>query len=69
MWTKKSDHAPKSECADFFKYMPKKGTFERKINKVCPFSSLHLGSTGLHFLLNVSKMWPANLLTTILTNK
>ena len=30
MWIKKNDHAPKSECADFFfKYMPKKGIFEK----------------------------------------
>ena len=25
MWTKRNGHAPKSECAIFFNYMPKKG--------------------------------------------
>ena len=30
MWTKKSDHAPKSEGADFFNTCPKKGYLEEK---------------------------------------
>ena len=30
MRTKKNDHVPKSEGADFFQYMPKKGNFEKK---------------------------------------
>jgi hypothetical protein len=35
MWTKRSDHAPKSECADFLKkQLLKNGSFERKINQV-----------------------------------
>ena len=55
MWTKKNDHAPKR-------------TFLKKI-QICPFSCLLLGFNCLHFLLNVSKMWLANLLTTIFTKK
>ena len=34
-----------------------------------PFSCFLLGFTCLHFLLNVSKMWLANLLTTIFTKQ
>ena len=30
MWSKRNDHASKSECADFFKYMSNKGSFEEK---------------------------------------
>jgi hypothetical protein len=33
MWFKRNDHAPKSECADFFKFFntwPQKGGFEKK---------------------------------------
>ena len=29
MRTKKNDHAPKSECTDFFPYSSKKGSFEK----------------------------------------
>ena len=64
MWTKKNDHASKSEGANFLI----KGHFENKI-QVWPFSCLLLGFTCLHFLLNVSKTWLANLLTTIFTKK
>lgn len=32
MWTKKYDHAPKNECVDSFQYIPKNGSFEKKIN-------------------------------------
>ena len=46
MWTKWNDHAPKSECANFMEYMPKKGSFEkekkRKIEYSLAFSCLHL---------------------------
>ena len=61
MWTKKNDHAPKSERIDFFNTCPKEGHFEKK-------SSLtyHLSSLGLHLsslLVNVSKMCLANLFT------
>jgi hypothetical protein len=67
MWIKTNDHAARSGCADFFNVSPKKA-FMGKI-KVSPFSCLLLGFTRLHFLLNVSKMWLANLLTTISTKK
>ena len=40
------------------------GQFMKKI-QVKSFSCLLLGFTCLYFLLNVSKMWLANLLTTI----
>ena len=45
--------------------------WEKNKNKiqVCSFFSLLLGLACLHFLLNVSKMWLANLLTTIFTKK
>jgi hypothetical protein len=44
MWTKRSDHAPKSECADFIQYMVKKGSFENKLefDHSFVFSYLHL---------------------------
>ena len=29
IWTKKNDHAAKNECAGFFLYMFKKGSFEK----------------------------------------
>ena len=45
-----------------------KGQFwKNKTNQVWPFSCLLVGFTSLHFLLNVAKIWVANLLTTILT--
>ena len=65
MWTKKYDHAPKSECANFLIYMPKKGSFEKKFK--FHHSPLFSWTTCLHFLLNVSKLWLANILTTIFT--
>jgi hypothetical protein len=65
MWTKKSDHAPKIEGAHFFNTCPKRAIL-KKI-RVWPFSCLLLGFNCLHFFLNVSKMWLANLLTTIFT--
>ena len=37
--------------------------------QVCSFSCPLLDFTCLHFLLNVSKMWLANLLTTFFTKK
>ena len=43
MWTKKNDRAPKSECAEFFKYMLKKGIFERNSSL-----TILLVSFGLH---------------------
>ena len=49
--------------------MPKKDIFEEKKTQVRPYSCLLLGFTCLLFLLNVSKMWLANLLTTIFTKK
>ena len=67
MWIKKNDHAPRSECADFFQCMSKKGIFERKKIQDYSLSCQLLGFTWLHFLLNVAKRWLANLLTTIFT--
>ena len=29
MWTKKTDHAPKTECIDFLNACPKEGHFEK----------------------------------------
>ena len=62
-----NDHAPINECAYiFFQTYPKMAVLKRK-KKVWPFSCLLLSFTCLHFLLNVLKMWLANLnlLTTI----
>ena len=70
MWSKRNDRAPKSEYVRI--YMSKESIFYFilflffEIN-FCLFSCLVLGFTCLHFLLNVSKMWFANLLTTIFT--
>ena len=71
MWTKKNDHAPKSKCVDFFLNMPKKGSFEKKFKceHLLSFLGASLVFICLHFSLNVSKMWLANLLTTILTKE
>jgi hypothetical protein len=52
-------------CADFFNISPKRAVLGKI--KVWPFFCLLLGFTCLHFLLNVSKMWLANLLTAIST--
>jgi len=68
MWTKKNDYASKSEDVDlFFNTCPKRAVLNE--NQVWPFSCLLLGFTCLPFLLNVSKMWLANLLTTTFTKK
>ena len=48
MWTKKNDHAPKSECVGIFEYMLKRAIL-KKI-QVWPFSCILLGFTCLHFL-------------------
>jgi hypothetical protein len=56
-------HAPKSECVGFFKYMPKKDNFEKHSSLTILLS--YFGFTCIHFLLNVSKRWLANLITTI----
>ena len=31
MWTKKNDHSPKSECADFFNTCPKMAVLKKKL--------------------------------------
>ena len=67
MWTKKNDRAPKSEGVDFFNTYPKRTNLKK--NQVWPFSCLLLGFICLQFLLNVSKMWLSNLLTTIFTKR
>ena len=41
IWTTRNDHAPKSDCVDFFDLCPKK---DYKKNKVRPFFSLLLSS-------------------------
>jgi hypothetical protein len=51
----------------FFNISPKRAILGKI--KVLPFSCLLLGFTCLYFLLTVSKMWLANLLTTISTKK
>ena len=61
MWTKKNGHAPKIECAEFFLNTLKNGIYEKNIK----FDH----SLVFHFLLKVSKMWLANLLTTIFTEE
>ena len=67
MWNKKNHHAPKSEGACFFNRCPKRVVliFFLKFDH----SRLLLGFTCLPFLLSVSRMWLANLLTTIFTKK
>ena len=39
MWTKRNDHPPKSEHADFFLYMPEK---KFKFDHACVFSYFHV---------------------------
>jgi hypothetical protein len=34
MWTKKDDHAPKCECAEFFLIHAPKGQFSKKLKKI-----------------------------------
>ena len=65
MCTTKNDHAPKNACIDFFDICPKRAFLEKI--QVCPFYCLLMGFTCLQFLLNVLKMWLANLFTTIFT--
>jgi hypothetical protein len=65
MWTKRNGHAARNGCAHFFNISPKRVVLGKI--KVWPFSCLLLGFTCLHFLLNVSKMWLVNLLTSIST--
>ena len=47
MWTKKNDHAPKSECADFFKYMLKIGNSEKNSSSTILLSFLGLRLSSL----------------------
>ena len=43
MWTKRNDHAPKSECGDFFEYMSKRPAFITfKFDHSLVFSCLHI---------------------------
>ena len=56
MWTKRNEHAPKSKCADFFKYIPKKGKFETKNSSLTHslvFSGLHFSSPLLSSLFSL----------------
>ena len=52
MWTKKNDHAPKSEGVDFFQHMPEKGSFGPKKEKEKEKKSLTiiLSSFGLYLV-------------------
>ena len=70
MWTKKNDHASKKECADLFSNICSKRAILKKKKKSS--STILLSSHGfscLLFLLDVSKMWLANLLTTFFTKR
>ena len=61
MWTRKNDHAPKSDCVVvFFKYMSKMGSFEKHSSLTILLSPLGLHLPSL-LVKNVSKMWLANL--------
>ena len=62
MWAKKNDHAPEIGCAGFFNICPKR-VFLKKIKFVYSLVFSWL------YLLNLSKMWLANLLITIATRK
>ena len=42
MWIKKNEHAPKNECANFFQYMFKKGSFEKNSSLTVLLFSLGL---------------------------
>ena len=44
MWTKKNDHAPKNECADFFNTCPKRAP----LKKIKSCLTILLSSLGLH---------------------
>ena len=63
----KNDHAPKSECVDFFNICLRKAIL--KNIQVWPFSCLLLASLVFTSLINVSKMWPATLFTICFTKK
>jgi hypothetical protein len=47
MSTKKKDHAPKSECADFFYTCPKRGIYEKNSSLTILLSSLGLHLSSL----------------------
>ena len=65
IWTKRNDHAPKSECADFLKYMPKNDSFEiqikNKFDHSLVFSCLHILFPKNSFIkriyYNISQPW------------
>ena len=63
MWTKKNDHVLKSQCADFFVIHAQKGRLWKKL-KFNHSLVFFWASLVFYFLLNVSKMWLANFLTT-----
>jgi hypothetical protein len=69
MWTKKNDHAPKSEGVDLLNTCPKRAVLKKKKSSL----TILLSSLGLHLLSLlvkcVTKMRLANLLPTIFTKK
>ena len=44
MWTKKNDHPPKSECADFFSTCPKRALWKEKNSSSTIFLVLYWAS-------------------------
>ena len=56
MLTKKTDRAPKSECADLFLNMPKKGIFEKKSSLIIllSFLGLYLSSLLVKYVEDVA---------------
>ena len=59
LWTKRNDHAPKSECADYFNICPKKGSFEKlKFDHSFVFYYFHL----LFFQKKSLKIYYSNIL-------
>ena len=40
MWIERNDHAPKSECADFFNICPKRVILKKNTSLIIPLSSL-----------------------------
>jgi hypothetical protein len=66
MWTKKNDHAPKSEGVDLLNTCPKRAVLKKKKSLTILLSSLGLYLLSL-LVKCVTKMRLANLLPTIFT--
>ena len=52
MWTKRNDHAPKSECVDFFNICPKKAVLKKNSSLTILFSSLKFIFSSPKFFLS-----------------